>query len=104
MHSRKLLPWYGLCLCTTLILSHSWKIPKKLGMISLQRRCKNDLNILLSVKPGLTGLAQILGRGNTDFKIRTQNDIWYVKNWTVYTDLIIIFKTILIVLKREGAS
>ena len=66
--------------------------------------CKNDLNILLSVKPGLTGLAQILGRGNTDFKIRTQNDIWYVKNWTVYTDLIIIFKTILIVLKREGAS
>lgn len=31
---------YDLCLCTTSILSHSWKIPKKLGMISLQRRCK----------------------------------------------------------------
>ena len=29
VHSRKLLPWYGLCLCTTSILSHLWKIPKK---------------------------------------------------------------------------
>ena len=40
MHSRKLLPWYDSCSCTTLTLSHSWKIPKKLGLISLQRRYK----------------------------------------------------------------
>lgn len=31
---------YDLCLCTTSILSHLWKTPKKLGMISLQRRSK----------------------------------------------------------------
>ena len=36
----KLLPWYDSCSCTTLTLSHSWKIPKKLGLISLQRRYK----------------------------------------------------------------
>ena len=54
MHSRKLLPWYGLCLCTTSILSHLWKIPKKLGMISLQRRCKKHRqNQLFSIR-GLT--------------------------------------------------
>lgn len=64
----------------------------------------NDMRILLSVKPGMTGLAQISGRGDTDFKIRTQMDIWYVKNWSIYNDIIIILKTIIAVLKREGAS
>lgn len=63
-----------------------------------------DHSILLAVKPGLTGLAQVLGRGSTDFKIRTQMDIWYVKNWSIYFDLVIIFKTIIAVLKQDGAS
>ena len=54
MHSRKLLPWYGLCLCTTSILSPLWKIPRKLGMISLQRRCKKRRqNQVFSIR-GLT--------------------------------------------------
>ena len=51
MHSRKLLPWYGLCLCTTSILSLLWKIPKKLGMISLQGRCeKHRQNQVFSIR------------------------------------------------------
>ena len=49
--SQVVTPWYDLCLCTTLILSHSWKIPKKLGMISLHRRCKKrHLNQVFSIK------------------------------------------------------
>ena len=64
----------------------------------------SDMKILLAVKPGVTGLAQVMGRGNTSFKKRVQMDIWYVKNWSVYTDIVIILKTIKSVLKREGAS
>ncbi|MDA3048781.1 sugar transferase [Campylobacter sp. JMF_02 ED1] len=63
-----------------------------------------DMKILLHVKPGVTGLAQVMGRGDTDFKIRAKMDIWYVKNWTLYTDFVIILKTIKAVLFREGAS
>ena len=51
MHSRRLLPWYDLCSCTTSILSHSWKIPRTPGMISLQRRCKkHHQNQVFSIK------------------------------------------------------
>ncbi|MBR4140359.1 MAG: sugar transferase [Campylobacter sp.] len=63
-----------------------------------------DMQILLNVKPGVTGLAQVMGRGDTDFKIRAKMDIWYVKNWTLYTDFVIILKTIKAVLLRDGAS
>ncbi|MBQ9876153.1 MAG: sugar transferase [Campylobacter sp.] len=63
-----------------------------------------DMKILLYVKPGVTGLAQVMGRGDTDFKIRAKIDIWYVKNWTLYTDFVIILKTIKAVLLRDGAS
>lgn len=63
-----------------------------------------DMKILLHVKPGVTGLAQVMGRGDTDFKIRAKMDIWYVKNWTLYTDFVIILKTIKAVLLRDGAS
>ena len=54
VHSRKWLPWYGLCLCTTSILTHLWKIPQELGMISLQGRCKKHRqNQVFSIR-GLT--------------------------------------------------
>lgn len=65
---------------------------------------KTNMQILLSVKPGMTGLAQVMGRGDTDFKIRTKMDLWYVKNWNIYNDIIIIIKTVKAVLKSEGAS
>ena len=63
-----------------------------------------DMQILLHVKPGVTGLAQVMGRGDTDFKIRAKMDIYYVKNWSLYMDFVIILKTIKAVLFREGAS
>ena len=45
---------YDLCLCTTLILSHSWRNRRRHGMISLQRRCKkHHRNQLFSIKGGL---------------------------------------------------
>ncbi|MFN4217368.1 MAG: sugar transferase, partial [Brevinematales bacterium] len=56
-----------------------------------------------SVRPGLTGLWQVSGRSNTDYTYRVQTDVWYVENWSLWLDIVIIFKTFEVLLKREGA-
>lgn len=65
---------------------------------------KEDLSILLLAKPGITGLAQISGRGDLDFESRVAMNVWYAKNWNVYNDIVIILKTIIPVLTKRGAS
>lgn len=47
----------------------------------------------LMVKPGITGLAQISGRSDLTFDEEARLDIYYIENWTIWTDLEIIFKT-----------
>lgn len=56
-------------------------------------------NILLSVKSGLTGLAVISGRRDISFEERRRIDLYYVQNWSVWLDISILFKTILVVFK-----
>lgn len=60
-------------------------------------------NTILKVKPGITGLWQISGRSDTDYRYRISLDNWYVRNWSIWIDLIIIFITFRKVIKREGA-
>lgn len=55
------------------------------------------------VRPGLTGLWQVSGRSDTDYNTRVRLDTWYSKNWTLWYDLAILFKTVKIVLNRKGA-
>jgi exopolysaccharide biosynthesis polyprenyl glycosylphosphotransferase len=63
-----------------------------------------DRSLLLMVKSGLTGFAQVSGRRDISFEERRALDIYYVKNWSLLLDLSIFFKTIAIVLKRDGAK
>jgi len=58
----------------------------------------------MSVRPGITGLWQASGRNGTSFQRRVAWDSWYVRNWTLWGDIIIILKTIQVVLNRSGAS
>ncbi len=60
-------------------------------------------NLLLSVKPGLTGYWQIHGRQNVPYEERVAMDIRYIKQWHLAADLQILAKTPLRVFKREGA-
>ena len=55
-----------------------------------------------SVRPGVTGLAQVTGRNATTWNVRLSFDVQYVKTQTLLLDLKIIFKTIYQVFKREG--
>lgn len=65
---------------------------------------EKEESIILKVKPGITGFWQSTLRNDADFKTRNKIDIYYVKNWTLYMDFVIILKTIKMVLKRDGAS
>lgn len=63
----------------------------------------NYRNMLLSVKPGLTGFWAANGRSHTTYTRRRAMEIYYVKNRSILLDLKIIFKTFISVFKREGA-
>lgn len=54
------------------------------------------------VKPGMTGLAQVMGRQSLSFKQRTDLDVKYVENLSLWLDIKIIVKTILVVLGADG--
>ena len=57
----------------------------------------------LSVLPGLTGMWQAYGRNNLTFKERIQMDVYYVNNRGFWLDIKIILRTVVTVLKGEGA-
>lgn len=59
---------------------------------------------ILSVKAGLTGLAQVMGRRSISFEERRRLDVYYVQNWSLLLDIQILFKTVMSVLFRRGAS
>lgn len=63
-----------------------------------------DRSLILTVKSGLTGLAQVSGRRDIPFEERRALDIYYVMNWSLMMDAQIFFKTIATVLKRDGAK
>jgi len=55
------------------------------------------------VYPGLTGLWQVSGRSEVDYKKRVSLDVWYVSNWSLWLDIVILIRTIKVVFKSEGA-
>lgn len=57
----------------------------------------------LEVRPGITGLWQVRGRSDLPFHKLIKWDIWYVNNWSFTLDLEILFETIPVVFKGEGA-
>jgi lipopolysaccharide/colanic/teichoic acid biosynthesis glycosyltransferase len=57
------------------------------------------------VRPGITGLAQVLyryGRGVNDAKQKLKYDLDYIKNWSVILEFKVIWKTVAVVLGRKG--
>lgn len=72
-------------------------------MVEEREKIGNKLPMILAVKPGITGLWQVSGRSDVDFMSRVALDAWYVRNWSLWTDFVILVKTVKVVLKREGA-
>ncbi|MCW9448031.1 undecaprenyl-phosphate galactose phosphotransferase WbaP [Klebsiella michiganensis] len=66
-------------------------------------RYSDEVDYYLLSKPGMTGLWQVSGRSDVDYETRVYLDAWYVKNWSMWNDIAILFKTIGVVLKKDGA-
>jgi len=56
-----------------------------------------------AVKPGITGLWQVSGRNDISYEERVRLDVWYVRNWSMELDIMILVKTAAIVLARKGS-
>lgn len=72
--------------------------PRALDAAEIEQYAKK--NLILSVKSGLTGLAVVSGRPGISFEERRKLDLYYVQNWSIWLDLVILAKTIRVVLER----
>ncbi len=72
--------------------------PRALQPHELEKHAKKDL--ILAVKSGLTGLAQISGRKDLPVPERRKLDLYYVQNWSLWLDLTIMVKTVRVVFAR----
>jgi len=66
-------------------------------------RYEDQYEFYKQCRPGLTGLWQVSGRNKTDYQRRVELDTTYVQNWTLTTDIVLILKTPMVVLKGDGA-
>ncbi|MCD5385091.1 exopolysaccharide biosynthesis polyprenyl glycosylphosphotransferase [Candidatus Gracilibacteria bacterium] len=69
--------------------------PKEVDKYSLEQKR------LLTIKPGITGMAQVNGRENNDFHKEAKLDIFYIENWNLLLDLKIILKTFSVIFSRK---
>lgn len=66
-------------------------------------RYSNDVRRRLMVRPGLTGLWQVSGRSNLTWEESVRLDLFYIENWSLALDLLILWKTVPAVLLGRGA-
>lgn len=66
-------------------------------------RYEGDVGRRLLVKPGMTGLWQINGRSDLTWEESVRFDLYYVENWSVAQDLIILWRTLHAVISKDGA-
>lgn len=62
-----------------------------------------DQRRVLTIKPGITGMAQVSGRANLSFDEEVRLDMFYIENWKPWLDLVILLKTPLVVFIKKGA-
>lgn len=74
------------------------------ALVPGELRDYGDRSLLLSVKSGLTGLAQVSGRRDISFEERRSLDLYYIQNWSLLLDLQILARTVTAVLFRRGAK
>ena len=77
--------------------------PRTIRRSDAEQSYREDAPLILSVKSGITGLAQVSGRTELSIEDRVELDLYYVRNWTLWLDVKILFKTVWVVLSGAGA-
>jgi lipopolysaccharide/colanic/teichoic acid biosynthesis glycosyltransferase len=73
-------------------------------MLNESDKLGSKQHMILKVNPGITGLWQVSGRNDLTFKERNDLEVWYIKNWSLWYDFVILIKTIKVVLFKIGAK
>ena len=59
---------------------------------------------LLTIKPGITGMSQVSGSSDLDFEREVKLDVFYIENWSLFMDFILLVKTLLIFLRGDKSA
>ncbi len=65
---------------------------------------KENDKFVLTIKPGITGMAQVSGRSDLSWEEEVRLDSYYIENWSILSDIKIILKTVLAVVRKRKAS
>jgi exopolysaccharide biosynthesis polyprenyl glycosylphosphotransferase len=76
--------------------------PRPIVEAELERYGKEAPTFLI-LKPGITGLWQTSGRSDLSYEERVKLDIYYIENWSLWLDIRILFRTVMVILKGKGA-
>ena len=76
--------------------------PRPIVQAEVPRYGKNIREYYM-VPPGITGMWQVSGRSDTTYPERVAMDTWYVRNWSVWIDIMYLFKTVKAVIQGRGA-
>ena len=76
--------------------------PRPIIQEELERYGEHAADYLM-VKPGITGMWQVSGRSDIDYEERVMLDSWYVRNWSVWIDIMLLWRTMKVVAGRKGA-
>jgi exopolysaccharide biosynthesis polyprenyl glycosylphosphotransferase len=63
-----------------------------------------DQKRVLNIRPGITGLAQVSGRSDLGFEKEVEFDLYFIQNWSVLLDIKVMLKTVLVVIRGNGAD
>lgn len=85
------------------IMGHmSWVGPRPHQPREVDKYDKHHKEVL-TIKPGITGMAQISGRSDLEFEEEVRLDTYYIENWSIWLDLYILFKTPFVLFEKRKA-
>ncbi|MFA6033860.1 MAG: undecaprenyl-phosphate galactose phosphotransferase WbaP [Myxococcota bacterium] len=78
--------------------------PRPVTQEEIDDNYRENADLCFSVPPGMTGLWQVSGRSTTTYGMRIRLDAWYVKNWNLWLDFIILLRTVRALFNRNWAA
>ena len=77
--------------------------PRVFAYWHLEKFCDDFRNLRRSVRPGLSGLWQVTARNDGDLEVQEVLDTYYIRNWSIWMDLVLLGRTVWVVLSGKGA-
>ena len=77
--------------------------PRPVTREELDNRYRDAAEDYCLVNPGMTGLWQVSGRSERGYGVRVRLDLWYIRNWSLWLDLVILIRTVGVVLNGKGS-